>query len=463
LPLDPGGEYDLGAMNRRFLAIDWTLDHPEIRRDGFFDRTSFSSHDAVFVDPLALARHWTEAIAPGGDGVRRTDPQQDRGFGRTLARWMAKRRDESEDLLRRGGGLLVCRLHPRGEPVEIVSPGAPPDQIDRYSWLPTVSLVDRHHQFVFPSNGRFVARYGRDIHIEQTGNPFEDYLREFEGYLQYSAVYQDLLSTPLERFATVLARNRVGDAVALEIPFDEGRLVLLPSTERISPSREADALSESVRRSSMRPVFASVPDWLPSYPLPGEEEIADELAGLVERRDTLSAKVDEVTKRLEEKTRHKRLLFAKGRQLFDRAVADAFRQLGFVVEEEQDVLRIQSEEGNALVAAEASEDAKVGAAAYHRLHRDIDRAITDGEDPLKGILVLSGSRELDPKRRPTQFLPEVLRGARGHGYCILTSYQLFKLLQTALTEKSKKGLVSLRRHVLETDGEIRETRDAGDA
>jgi hypothetical protein len=375
---------------------------------------------------------------------------------------MAKRREESGDLLTRRGGLLVCRLHPRGEPVEIASPGTPPDHVDRYTWLPGVSLVDRHHQFVFPSNGRFVARHGRDVQLERTGNPFEDYLREFEGNLEYFAVYQDLLSTPLDRFATVLARNRVGDAVALEIPFEEGRLVLLPSTEGISPSREAVVLTEAVRRSSLRPVFVSLPDWLPAYPLPGEEEIADELAGLIERRDALSAKVDEVSKRLEETSRHKRLLFSKGRLLFDRAVADAFRQLGFEVEQDGDALRVRSNEGNGIIAAEASEEAKVGAGAYHRLHHDIDRAITDGEDPLKGILVLSGSRELDPKRRPTQFLPEVLRGANAHGYCILTSYQLFKLLQTALAEKNKKALTSLRRRVLETDGVFRETGDTGE-
>jgi hypothetical protein len=450
-------------MDRPFLAVDWTLDHAEIRREGFFDRPSFSSYDAVIIDPSSLSRHWTESIAPGADGIRRTDPQQDHGFGRTLSQWMTKRREESEDLLKRRGGLLICRLHPRGEPVEISSPGSPPERIDRFSWLPATSLVDRHHQFAFPANGRFVARHGRDLQFEGSGSPFEDYLREFEANLHYFAVYQDMLSTPLERFATVLARNRVGDAVALEIPFDEGLLVLLPAADGISPSREASILAEAIRKSSLRPAYSSPPDWLPAYALPGEEDVVDELAGLVERRDALSAKVDEVSQRLEEKTRHKRLLFAKGRTFFERAVADGLHQLGFDVELEGGVLRIRSEEGDALVATEASEEPKVGAAAYHRLHREIDRSITDGEDPKKGILVLSGSRELDPKRRPTQYLPEVLRGADGHGYCLLTSYQLFKMVQSALEGKNKKGLASLRRRILETDGTYREAGDSGEA
>ena len=273
-------------------------------------------------------------------------------------------------------------------------------------------------------------------------------------------MYQDLLSTPLERFATVLARNRVGDAVALEIPVDEGRLVLLPPLEGVSPSREADVLLDAVRRASTRPPFVAEPDWLPGYALPGEEALADELAGLVERRDTLQAKVDEVRTRLEEKTRFKRMLYGKGRMLFDRSAVDALKELGFEVEPRGEVWRLSCEEGNALVAMEASEDARIGLSAYRRLHREIDRTITEGEDPTKGILLLSASRELDPKRRPTSFAAEVLRGCEAHGYCLLSSYQLYKILLRSLGEKNKKAQSGLRRLLLETDGELRETGEA---
>ena len=450
----------ISSMNERYLAIDWLLDHAAIDREGFFDRASFSAFDAVFVDPLALPRHWTEGTAPGPDGARRTDPDKDRGFGRTLAGWMSKRRDEADDLLRRRGGVVVCRLHPRGDALEVGSPGTPVERLDRYTWLPHVALVDRQHQFAFPSNGRFVPRRGQDVIVEASGSPFEEYLRTFEERISYSAVYQDLLSTPLERFATVLARNRVGDAVALEIPVDEGRLVLLPPLEGVSPSREADVLLDVVRRASTRPPFVAEPDWLPGYALPGEEALADELAGLAERRDALQAKIDEVQTKLEEKTRFKRMLYGKGRTLFDRSVADALQELGFEVEPRGEVWRLSCEEGNALVAMEASEDARIGLSAYRRLHREIDRAITEGEDPTKGILLLSASRELDPKRRPTPFAAEVLRGCEAHGYCLLSSYQLYKILLRSLGEKNKKAQSGVRRLLLETDGELRETGES---
>ncbi|RLE37573.1 hypothetical protein DRJ12_02675, partial [Candidatus Acetothermia bacterium] len=388
---------------------------------------------------------------------RRTDPERDRGFGRTLKGWMQRRRAEADDLLKRGGGIIVCRLRPRGEPLEIVSTGTPPERIDRYSWLPSISLVDRHHQLSFPANGRFLPRRGEDIVLAGTGSPFEDYLREFAGHISYDAVYQDLLSTPIERFATVLARNRVGDIVALEIPFDEGRLILVPDIQGIPPAREAACLLEAVRKEAFRPAFVAPPDWLPSYPLPGEDELVDELTGLTERRDALALKVEETAKKLEEKTRYKLLLYGKGRFSFLPAVADAFRTLGFDVTEGGPELALQSPEGDAIAAAEATEEAQVGLAPYRRLREAVDRAITDGDGPHKGILVVSGSTGLDPKHRPTEFAPEVLRGCQAQGICLITSYRLFKLVQRALKgPRNKKSLADLRRLILECDGELRD-------
>jgi len=444
-------------MEIRPLAIDWNLDHPAIRRDAFFGRFSFSAFDAVFLDPEPIPRHWTAEVSPEGDGIRRTDPERDRGFGRTLAAWMQRRQREAHDLIKRGGGILVCRLRPRGEPLEIASAGAPAERIDRYSWLPSISLVDRHHQLSFPANGRFLPRRGEDVVFAGTGNPFEDYLREFEGHISYAAVYQDLLSTPIERFATILARNRIGDIVALEIPFDEGRLVLVPEVRGIPPGREAACLLEAVRKEASRPSFAAPPDWLPSYPLPGEDSLVDELTGLTERRDALARKVEETAKKLEEKTRYKLILYAKGRFSFLPAIADSFRALGFEVEEYDRNLILKSAEGDAIVVAEASEEAQVDLSPYRRLREAVDRAITDGDGPHKGILVVSGSRELDPRHRPTEFTPEVLRGCAAQGICLLTSYRLFKLIQRALKgPRSKKSLADLRRLILECDGEFRD-------
>jgi hypothetical protein len=442
-------------MLSRFLAIGWDLEHSEIKEADFFDGPSFASADALFIDPRATSDRWTYDVPPERDGVRRTYTERDHGFGRTLARLVAKRRAEAADLLYKAGGILVSRLRPRGEPLEVVSPEVPAERIDRYSFLPAVSLVDRHHQLTFPSNGRFLPRSGEDVLLQGTGSPFEEYLSEFDGMIVYQAVYQDLLGTPIERFATVLARNKVGDVVAIEIPFEEGRLVLLPPLEGVSPAREAEALVNAVSRAVLRPAFFPEPDWLPSYPLPGEDVLQDELRSLVDRHETLDAKIKELSSRLDGLTKYRRVLYTQGRFSLLPAVEASFRLLGFAVEESNYDLLLRSEEGDAIVAVAASPQAEIDLLPYRFLLGWVDEARTDGEGPGKGILVVSASRELDPKRRPTQFSPEVLRGCISQEFCLLTTYDLFKLVRSALEAKEEKARAPLRRAILDCVGEFR--------
>lgn len=441
-------------MENLTLSIDWRLNHPSFHHESFFGRFSFSAYDVVLIDPLEITGRWAHEVGISSDGVRRIDSQRDRGFSRTLSAWMSKRRAETEDLLKVAGGILICRLRTRGEGLEITSGSAPAEHLDRYSWLPSISLIDRHHQLVFPSNGRFVPRRGRDIVVEESSSPFSEYIEQFQEFFVYDAVYQDLLSTPIDRFAQVLARNRVGDVVALEIPFDEGRLILVPPTEGVSPSHEASVLHAVTERMIDRPPFAALPDWLPGYPLPGEDELRDELARLDERQTAITEKLAELRANWEEKTRHKRMLYTRGRFSFLPAVADGFRELGFDVEIADDTLALRSEEGDALVVAAAADGTKVELPAYRHLLSSVDQAVTDGDGRVKGILVVSGSRELDPKRRATQFSEGVLRGCTDQGYCILSSFHLFKLVQAALASKGKDH-AKFRRQLIECDGEFR--------
>jgi hypothetical protein len=441
-------------MENLSLSIDWKLNHPSIQHEDFFGRFSFSAYDVVLIDPLEITRRWTHEVGISSDGVRRIDPQRDRGFSKTLSAWMSKRRAETEDLLKAAGGILICRLRTRGESLEITSGSTPPEHLDRYSWLPSISLIDRHHQLVFPSNGRFVPRRGRDIVVEESSSPFSEYIEQFKDFFVYDAVYQDLLSTPIDRFTQVLARNKVGDVVALEIPFDEGRLILVPPTEGVSPSQEASVLHAVIDQMVDRPAFAALPDWLPGYPLPGEDELRDELTRLDERQTAIAEKLAELRANWDEKTRHKHMLYTKGRFSFLPAVADGFRELGFDVETVDGALTLRSQEGDALVVAAAVDGTKVELAEYRRLLHSIDQAVTDGDGRMKGILVVSGSRELDPKRRATQFSEGVLRGCTDQGYCILSSFHLFKLVQAALVSKSKDH-AKFRRQLIECDGEFR--------
>jgi hypothetical protein len=442
-------------MEDRFLALDWTLRHPEILLGSFYEAPSLAAFRAVFVDPQAITSRWRHDVPVERDGRRRTYSEADYGLGHTLAQLMVRRRREGGDLLRRGGGVILCRLRPRAEALEIVRRDGPEERIDRYSWLPVVSLVDRQHQLTFPANGRFVARRGRDVYLEGSGSPIEEYLKAFSGHVEYTAVYEDLLSTPIERFGTVLARNRVGDILALEIPFDDGILVLLPPVVGVSPDREGSAVVEATRAAADRGGFVAEPDWTPSFPYPGEEPLRDEMGSITKRRERLDAKIQEATEKLGSLLLPKPMLYAKGRRALLPSVGAALGVLGFDVAAEGDHVIARSDEGDALVLASAVDTAAVDIGSYRQLLKLVDRAHTEQGDLLKGILVVSGSRELDPRHRPTQFSPAVLRGCQAQRFCLITAYDLYKLTVAVAEADDALLAADLRRQLTECEGEFR--------
>jgi len=435
-------------MNSRLLAIEWTLAHESLTRDGFFDAPSFSSYDAVLIDPQSIAGHWA-SVGIDGSGDRRTHRGHDLGLGRAVSVIMARRRREASDLLLKAGGTLVCRLRPRSWPLHILSDDGPSERIDRYSWLPSVSLVDRQHHLAFPANGRFVPRRGTDVRFSGTDSPFETFLKRMEGNLEYEAVYQDLLETPIEHFATVLARNRIGDVIAVEIPYGEGRLVLVPPTKDVSPASEAAALVEALAKSGARSGFEGAPDWIASYETPGESALRDELTSLTSRRDKLSAKIEEAQKRYDDTTRMKRLLCAQSQGALTQAGEDACRALGFETEQTRDGLVLRSDQGDARMMFAASESA-VDVQPYRRLLGLIDRARTENVEPKKGILVVNGFRHLDPRQRSTEYSDAVRRGCKSQGFCLMNSHDLFQL--ATQDSGSSREQAALRKRILETDG-----------
>lgn len=439
-------------MNPRLLAIEWMLVHEGLSREGFFDSPSFSAFDAVLIDPISIANHWA-TVGIDGSGDRRTHRSHDLGLGRAVSVVMARRRREASDLLLKAGGTLVCRLRPRGRPLHILSDDGPSERIDRYSWLPSVSLVDRQHHLAFPANSRFVPRRGTDVRLAGTDSPFESFLKRMDGMLEYEAIYQDLLETPIDHFATVLARNRIGDVIAAEIPFGEGRLILLPPTRGVSPAAEAAALIEAVMKADARSGFEATPDWIASYETAGEPALRDELASLTSRRDKLTAKIEETKRRHEDATRMKRLLCVQGRVALMRAGEDACRALGFETEQTRDGLVLRSKEGDARMMFAASESA-VDVPPYRRLLALVDRARTENTDPKKGILVVSGFRHLDPRQRSTEYSDAVRRGCKSQGFCLMTAFDLFRLALRSGDLDGREQAV-LRSRILETDGEFK--------
>ncbi|MCI2425811.1 hypothetical protein LM597_00040 [Candidatus Acetothermia bacterium] len=446
-------------MGRKFLAVDWQLEHSEFESSNFTDAPSFAGYDALFIDPSGICNLWIYDVPCEKDGVRRTYVENDRGFGKVISRLIERRRLEIDDLLRKAGGIVVCRLLPRSEPLEVMSNSGRLVRLNRGSIFPSISLTKRNQHFVFPSNVRFLPRCGRDVFVEKLHHPFIDYLRTFADKFIYQAVFKDLMSTSIEEFVTVLARNKVGDIIALSIPFDEGRLILIPPTHGIPSRHESEVLLTAIAEATERPLFAPAPDWLPAYPVPGEDGLQDELASLTERIDKLSAKKAEVAQQLDQFLVYKRILYTKGRFSLFSAVRQSFRVLGFEVpqpeeyEDDWDLL-LRAAEGDAIGVIVATESTPVGLEDYRRLRRQVDDALVESAHRYKGILVVNAEREKDPKRRETQFSPDVLRGCQVQRFCIISTYQLYKIVKEILTDRDETRAAHWRKTILETDGEL---------
>ncbi|HBR10478.1 TPA: hypothetical protein DD712_04445 [Candidatus Acetothermia bacterium] len=447
-------------MGRKFLAVDWQLEHSEFESGSFADAPSFAGYDALFIDPSRICDLWIYDVPCEKDGVRRTYTENDRGFGKVISRLIERRRTEIDDLLRKAGGIVVCRLLPRSEPLEVMSNSGRLERLNRGSILPSISLVKRNQHFVFPSNIRFLPRCGQDVFVEKLHHPFVDYLHTFADKFIYQAVFKDLLSSPIEEFVTILARNKVGDIIALSIPFDEGRLVLIPPTHDVPSRRESEVLLAAIAGATERPLFAPAPDWLPAYPVPGEDGLRDELASLNERVDRLCAKKAEVEKRLDQSLVYKRILYTKGRFSLFSAVRQAFRVLGFEVPQPEEYkddwdLLLQADEGDAIGVIAATESTPVGLEHYRRLLQQVDGASVESAHRYKGILVVNAEREKDPKRRETQFSPDVLRGCQAQRFCIISTYQLYKIVKEILTDRDETRAAHWRKKILETSGEMK--------
>jgi len=447
-------------MGRKFLAVDWQLEHSDLENGSFVDAPSFAGYDALFIDPSRINDLWVYDVPCEKDGLRRTYVENDRGFGKVIIRLIERRRMEIDDLLRKGGGIVVCRLLPRSEPLEVMSNSGRLERLNRSSILPPISLVKKNQHFIFPANVRFLPRCGQDIVVEKTDHPFADYLRAFTDKFIYQSVFKDLMASSLEEFVTVLARNKVGDIIALSIPFDEGRLILVPPTYDLPSRREAEVLLSAVAAATERPLFAPAPDWLPAYPIPGEDGLRDELDSLNERVDKLCAKKAEVEQRLDQLIVYKRILYTKGRFSLFSAIRQSFRVLGFEVPQPEEYkedwdLLLRSDEGDAIGVIAATESTPVRLKHYHSLLRQVDGALVESAHRYKGILVVNAEREKDPKHRGTQFSSEVLRGCQAQRFCIISTYQLYKMVKDVFTDQDKSRAAHWRKKILETDGEIK--------
>ncbi len=432
----------------RILSLDWDIDGSGIERASLHDADSLASYEAVLIDPRGIPELWVPHVAPDRDGVRRIVPGYDRGLARALENLFSVRRTELEGLLR-AGGLVVVRLRAPGEPVEIAPPDGPPRRLDAYAFLPSISLT-RERQFLpFPRGVRFLPRAGKDLQALDLSHPLAGYLAQVR---RYEAVIVSPLGLPLEEFGGVLLRNRIGDVLAWDIRFGEGRLLFVPPTE-LSPRAEAERLLPGL--SSLLeeiPPAEAHPEWLSRFTLPPEEtirreleEVTAELAGLERRRA-------ELRERLREFEAVRGLLYPAGTKGLLRAGMRAFRFLGFEItadEVDPQAFRVESPEGRGLVRVAWSPAGPVSLGPYRPLLLALDHLRLEMGEALHGLMLVAGETSIDPKRRGPRYTESLRRACEEHGISLVTGEELFGAVDAVL-----KGAdpVPVRRSLLSASG-----------
>lgn len=430
------------------LTIAWDLEGTEIIRADFPSADSLASFDVVLIDPLSLPALWEPYAEVSPDGTQRLYPGRDLGVSRALENLFNLRQRELEDLLFRAGGILVVRVRPSAEGVLIE--GTPPKRLDNYGFLPKASLVASPHHLAIPNGLRFLPRRGQDVQLVAPLHPLASYIQRFAS-CGYEAVLIASLGAPLSAFGQVLAQNRVGDVLALDLPVGLGRILFLPAFPGIDGREAWDLLRPGLGELLSLPLPEAAPDWLSNYPLPGEEELQKRLDALTQERARLAREEEELHAARKDYALLKALLYPRGKAAFAQAAKSAFSRLGFVVQEKGSLgsFLIDSAEGSFYVHVAFSPFSAVDPEEHRALLLELDKLRNEERKDVRGLLLCLSQAELDPRRRGPQWQEAVERASHDHHLTLVSAFDLFRAVAEVLSGKDPKGF---RKALAETEG-----------
>ena len=140
--------------------------------------------------------------------------------------------------------------------------------------------------------------------------------------------------------------------------------------------------------------------------------------------------------------------------MLEPAVRMAFRALGFARTEGIGVVDAVLYEEDTAVAFVEIEGTKgqIGVRKYRQLRQYVDDEYVSSGVKIKGIIVGNAFLEDPPQERGEQFSPEVIRGAEGQDYCLLSTTELIKLVQLALGDPSSGNKEKMRLDLLKHTG-----------
>jgi len=435
----------------KILNIYTSAHHETFENYNFWKAPSFTDYDVVIIDPQYISNIWME-ITPSRDGIRRTYTNEDGGFGAGLLNFVVQRQNELISLLNNTEALLICYLRKPGNPLYIIayhSRGKYESIIDIYSWIPE-NILD------FPLE----VRKGKVISWINKKHPFSQYFNALRHNIHYEVIVN---SENLPDNAVPLAKNRVGEIVAFEIPFGQGRLLFLPPASQIEDSTSKTNKIGGVLIGCIKKVLdwqkpIEKPDWINNYTLPGEEDLRLSLNDLEEKLRVLNEKKNEIHEKLNRIEKLKSILYGTGKYELEPAVRDAFRVLGFNAldpdEYDEDYDLYVKEEIYIIGEIEGTEN-QVDISKPRQLLEYILDIEREGKK-CKGILIGNGYRKINPEKRGEQFTKSAIQRCEKEGFCRMTTTELFKAVKAILAEPENKELKSLiKEEILKCETEFK--------
>ena len=432
----------------RVVSIGCPLPSPLVDNHSIANAPSLFDYDACIFEPRAVSEQ-IEGLAAGDAGLRSADgrPVQagaSGAFAFGLGELLEQRRFELQQLVERGGVLLVF-AHPNiSHPSVSSMPG-----LERYTLLPSPG----------PGALRWPtlrAGDGKEIRATAPQHPLAGYLDELSGRLRYRAVWQER-SPDFPKNTQVLARSVGGAALAVEFELGAGRLIFAPPPQEPLSTADRKRFTASVLELLTRLVdedgAGREPVWVAKYdtePIAAAREaLAAATAELreAERRET------ETRATLAETARFSELLWRPAGAKLSTLTADAFRLLGYEVLENGVSGGIELSEGKetALLEVAASEQT-VSEQVYLTLQRRIEEQFLRRQQRPKGIIVVSGQRDLDPNMRRQAWSRPLVNACETFNYALIPVAALYELVNFAIEDPDPEGLAELRASIRETAG-----------
>lgn len=442
-------------MKLKILSIDCPLETEHIECSTFYQSLSFSDYDVVIIDPTKISEAWMDKIPPRKDGSLITYSSLDGGFSAYLIQTMFMRSHETKLLLERAGGIVICLLRNRGIVLDCLS-GIPErkHEINVYSWIPPQDFGPGKPRL--SPHFSHLRREGKEIGEINKGHPFHQYFAALKDKIFFEAVINDPL---LLKFSTSIAKNKVGEAIALEIPFGKGKFIFLPPFVEEDTEKVSGVLINCIRKSLQWTPPLVRPDWLEAYILAGEGDLQKELGKLDDELKTLSIQKETLLKKYEEFESLKGLLYETGKYTLEPSVRKGFRIIGFDVKEPDEYEEdydLFATDGDIFIIGEVEGSTKIiDVEKYRQLLDYVEEFELKGKK-CKGILIGNGFLDTEPSLRGEQFSDHVIKGCERQKYCRLTTYELYKAVSAVLSNPGDEGLKnSIKEKILNCEGEFK--------